>query len=155
MNPMKLTLTEAHSFSSGTRWIWAADAATGPGDAWWIFRRTLTLPADCREARVRITAAFHYLRPGAENVIAILAPTHKAPSRRGVVAELRWHSAAGWSRPTARSTRAGGVRPTDNWKSNAPPRPSAGGWRWCDFVTSWLRDARRRSDGVTGDGVTE
>jgi hypothetical protein len=90
-----------------------------------MFRRTVKLPADCREAQLRITAAFHYLlyingtlvtrgparsydfrkaydtvdiqpylRPGAENVVAILAPTHKTASRRGVLAELRWRNAA-------------------------------------------------------------
>jgi hypothetical protein len=119
-----LTLNEEHSFSPGTRWIWAPDETTA-GDNWWMFRRTLTLPADCREAQLRITAAFHYLlyingtlvtrgparsydfrkaydtvdiqpylRPGAENVVAILAPTHKTASRRGVLAELRWRNAA-------------------------------------------------------------
>jgi|GEM_PF-880008 len=122
---MKLTLNEEASFSPSARWIWVPDAATAPGAAWWMFRRTLRLPADCREARLRITAAFHYLlyvdgtlvtrgparsydfrkaydtvdaqphlRPGAENVMAILAPAHKTPSRRGVLAELRWRCAA-------------------------------------------------------------
>ena len=109
-----------------TRWVWAPDTAIAPGDTRWMFRRTLTLPADCREARLRITAAFHYLlyingtlvtrgparsfdfrkaydtvdvqpylRPGVENVLAILAPVHKTPSRRGVLAELCWRHAAG------------------------------------------------------------
>lgn len=119
-------LTEEPSFNPEARWIRASpDASTTPGDNWWIFRRTLTLPADCREARLRITAVFHYLlyvngtlvtrgparsydfrkaydtvdmdpylRPGAENVMAILAPTHKTSSRRGVLAELRWRHAA-------------------------------------------------------------
>lgn len=36
-----------------------------------------------------------YLRPGAENVVAILAPDHKDPDWRGVLAELRWKSAGG------------------------------------------------------------
>lgn len=49
------------SFNASTRWIWAPDAIMPPGDNWWMFRRTLTLPADCREARLRIAAAFHYL----------------------------------------------------------------------------------------------
>jgi len=95
-------------------------------DSWWMFRRELALPADCRDACLRITAAFHYLlyangalvtrgparsydfwkaydvvdiqpylRPGAENVLAILAPEHKTGSRRGVLAELSWHDAGG------------------------------------------------------------
>jgi hypothetical protein len=112
------------SVSANARWIWADDAAAS-ADSWWMFRRSLTLPADCREARLRITAAFHYLlyvngtlvtrgparsydfrkaydavdiqpylRPGEENVVAVLAPTHKTASRRGVLVELRWRNAA-------------------------------------------------------------
>jgi len=46
-------------FSPNARWIWAA--APAEPDAWWMFRRTLTLPADCRDGQLLVTAAFHYL----------------------------------------------------------------------------------------------
>jgi hypothetical protein len=45
-------------FSPAARWIWADSAAA---DAWWMFRKSMVLPADCREARLCVTAAFHYL----------------------------------------------------------------------------------------------
>lgn len=119
------------AFSPAARWIWAWDE--GPTDAWWMFRRAVVLPSDCRGGRLSVTAAFHYLlyvngrlvtrgparsydfrkaydtvdvqpylRPGAENVLAILAPTPKHMAHglldrrpRGVLAELSRRDASG------------------------------------------------------------
>ncbi|HEY5523036.1 MAG TPA: family 78 glycoside hydrolase catalytic domain [Desulfuromonadaceae bacterium] len=48
-----------HGVMQTARWIWNGTAADS--DTWWMFRRSLLLPADCREACLRLTAAFHYL----------------------------------------------------------------------------------------------
>jgi len=45
-------------FSSSARWIWAEDPNL---EAWWVFRRGFVLPTDCRDGRLHITAAYHYL----------------------------------------------------------------------------------------------
>lgn len=129
------------NFSPVTRWIWANDQAC---DAWWMFRRSFDLPADCRAPTLRVTASFNYLlyvngtlvtrgparsydfckaydtvdalpylRSGAANVIAILAPAagaespHTASRSPGVLAELTWRDAAG---------RPSGVATDRQWK---------------------------------------
>jgi alpha-L-rhamnosidase len=61
MPPNNEEVAMKHSFNPRTHWIWAPEAASIPDYNWWMFRRTLTLPTDYREAQVRITAAFHYL----------------------------------------------------------------------------------------------
>ena len=165
-----------------TRWVWAPDTAIAPGDTWWMFRRTLTLPADCREARLRITAAFHYLlyingtlvtrgparsfdfrkaydtvdvqpylRPGVENVLAILAPVHKTPSRRGVLAELCWRHAAG---------EDGSVATDRQWRVRRHPAfaPDVAGCAPGIELLLWIEerfDARREPLGWTAPGFDD
>lgn len=119
-------MKQVNSFSPETRWIWAPDEKILPIDNWWMFRRIFTLPKDCFNSQIRITAAFQYLlyindtfitcgparsydfckaydtvdiqpylRPGNDNVVAILAPAHKLQNRRGILAELCWHNVDG------------------------------------------------------------
>ena len=109
---------------TSARWIWAENGENA--GAWWMFRNSVALPPDCREARLLITAAFHYLlyvngtlvtrgparsfdfrkaydvvdvqgrlRPGDENVVAILAPANAMAPRCAILAALQWRNSAG------------------------------------------------------------
>ncbi len=142
-------------FSPAARWIWSDDTAC---DAWLMFRRSVELPVDGRDACLRITASFNYLlyingtlvtrgparsydfckaydtvnvqpylRPGAANVLAVLASSagaespHTSPRVMGILAELNWLDAAGKPRTVA-TDRQWKVRRHDAFKRGAAGR---------------------------------
>lgn len=179
------TTTPFDSFSPATRWIWSDHHAC---DAWWMFRRSFDLPADCRAPVLRITASFHYLlyvngalvtrgparsydfckaydtvdalpylRPGAANVIAILAPAagaespHTAPRLPGVLAELSWRDAAG-NRSAVATDRLWKVRRHDGFKSGTAGRSYSEGILL--GREEWF-DARRELPGWTNAGFDD
>jgi len=154
-----------------------------------MFRRSLTLPADCREAQLRITAAFHYilyvngtlvtrgparsydfrkaydtvdvqpyLRPGNENVLAILAPRHKHlacglfdKDVLGILAELSWTDAHG-NQSRLGTDRHWKVRRHDGFPA------SAAGFSICIDLLLWREerfDARRQAEGWNAPGFTD
>jgi|LSQX01.2.fsa_nt_gb hypothetical protein len=174
-------------FTPGARWIWV-DAASDT-DAWWMFRKALALPSDCREARIRITAGFHYLlyvngklvtrgparsynfrkaydtidlnsylRPGAENVLAMLAPAQAnlgtgphGYDPRGILAELTWRNARG---------EQSGLATNRDWKVRrhaAFPAGSAGRAMGFERLIGReeLFDARREPQGWNAPGFDD